>query len=433
MMKSQFIVVICILAGVISCYGASPCNLPTKEQIDKLATAVCKTPPSSIDITVNEKLFRKPMSEEQIRKMFEDVDSRMGRTKDKQFVQMNTDRTLKEQTVGVNTRDRVRLTGDRQRIDRVTLRPDEWDQNDIPSAASDSERNNAYDATIIIAGPNEIRCIPATKTMEIRQRRKKEIENEDVTNVVEPAMLALRGLLTEQKDAAGGTCIASVEKLNTLAKTGKVGDMEVSICPDPNAAQSKVRIELKGINGIVHAIFICDKDDYSRAYYTEIRMPVKGKPIYIKECSNFDLQGIPRNVAVSEYDRDGSVKEKKMYRVLDVNLNPVIPAETFEFNPPEEYQIVEVARDGVTRKVIREKGGIEGAANKLLTAYTAKDIETVKGMLGHKAWQVRRLALQLLESLLAQKPDELREAASRLKDDESPEVREKAQKILARK
>jgi hypothetical protein len=425
-MKTVLSMAIWIL--IISDSLAAPISkVPTKQQIDKLIDAVCKNPPSSVDITFNVRFFRKPMSEEQIRNMFEDALSRPDRPKEKmsdrerkQFekdVKSNMERTLKEQATGVNMRERVRLTGKRERIDRVAIKP--------------SDPNSAYNGTFIYSERTIISCYPSMKTVEISQRKGEGISNSDITNIISPPLLGLRSLLTDKQQVAAGNCVSSAKKIDALATIGKIDDTEVSICPEPNATQSKVHIELKGNNGIVRTICVCDKDDYSRAYYTEIRMPFTGQPLYIRECNDFDVQGIPRNVDVTEYNIDGSLGSQKIYNVEDVNLNPIIPDDVFKFNPPEDYKIVEVEPNGV-RKIIREHGGIEGAMQTLLKAQKAEDINTLLDLLNSDIWQVRLRALQVLEYLLRNDNEQLREAASLIKDDTNDRVREEARRTLKR-
>jgi hypothetical protein len=441
-MKIKLIIVLWIFISVHFCFGASPCSSPSEEQCEKLAEAIWKNPPSSIDITFNKKIFRKPMSEEKIRRMFEDSFTRINGPKDKmnseqlrkfeKTVQMNAERILKEQQVGVNVRKRIRYVGNSQRIDRTTIGPKDDNQNNAVSETVAPEPNDAYDGTFIVTGQTGIRCYPAMKVMEISQRKKDQIESSDIADIANPPLLGLQWLLAEQDSFMGGAYTPSLEKIETLARTGRVGNTEVRICSEPNAVQTRDRIQISDVNNqTLNTIFVCNKNDYSRVYYIEVRMPPTGKPLYIKECNDFDAQGFPHNVSVTEYDLDGNLKKKEIYEIVDVNLNPTISDDVFAFRPPADYEIVQIAPDG-TRTVIREKGGIEGAMHILLKAQKEKDVETLKGLLGHEIWQIRLRSLQVLESLSAQDTKGLKEAATILENDENPSVREQAGKILRR-
>ena len=88
-------------------------------------------------------------------------------------------------------------------------------------------------------------------------------------------------------------------------------------------------------------MLICDREDYSRVYYSGIRNPLTGKLLVTKECSNFDSQGFPHNATVIKFDMDGNLKEKEVYTVERVELNLVIPDDVFEFRPPEGYKVTD--------------------------------------------------------------------------------------------
>jgi hypothetical protein len=343
-------------------------------------------------------------------------------------IQINVENILKEQEIGVNIRKRIRWTGNQKRIDQITIKPEDWNQSIFASELIESDVNGAYDGTSIVNGQTGITCYHATKTMEIRRREKELMKRDDLYDIIDSPLSALKELLADrQSDSIKGVVI-SQEKLDTLSRTGKIDNTEIKICTEPNTIQHRERVELD-VNQVPLAIFICDSNDYSLIYYTEVRMPITGKLIYIKECNDFDSQGIARNVAVTKYELDGSLKERKIYKILDVNINAVLSEDLFTFNPPEEYEIIEVEPNGA-RKVIREKGGIEGAMRVLLKAQKGKNIETLKNLLGHEIWQIRLRSLQVLSSLLEQNREELKETATILKNDENLKVREEAQKIL---
>jgi hypothetical protein len=221
-------------------------------------------------------------------------------------------------------------------------------------------------------------------------------------------------------------------RIEELSKTGLVaGALRVMISPDPNNPSKRDRIEIKSTEYPCGTVIICDKEDYSRVYYLEICNPGTGKLLQIKQCSNFDNQGFPHNATIIEYDMNGELKKKEVYTIEKVELNPVISKDVFEFTPPEEYEITEIDTNG-TVKVIREKGGIEGAMIRWTKAVKEKDIETLTELLGHEIWQVRLRSLQVLEQLLAQDGKRLEETAMVLENDENPKVREQAEKILHR-
>lgn len=152
--------------------------------------------------------------------------------------------------------------------------------------------------------------------------------------------------------------------------------------------------------------------------------------MFIRECSDFDSQGFPHYITEIHYDKNGNFKEKSVYRITKVELNPSINNEVFASNPPEDYQIMETDANGIS-SVIRERP-FDAAMRKLLEARKKKDVDTLKGLLGHEMWKMRLMSLQALEPLLAQDMKGLKEVATILENDENPSVREQAGKILRR-
>jgi hypothetical protein len=130
------------------------------------------------------------------------------------------------------------------------------------------------------------------------------------------------------------------EKLEKLS-TGELEKISVRICPDPNVPDTKDRIEigLPKDSIVPGTIMICDREDYSRVYYYEVRHPLTGQLLFTRECTNFDSQGFPRNATEIQYDADGKLKKKEVYTIVEVDLDPSIPDEVFIFQPPPGYKV----------------------------------------------------------------------------------------------
>jgi hypothetical protein len=432
---------------------AVPCNLPTQSQVDKLVAAIWKNSPNSIDITLYRETIGVTMPEQEIIKMFEETFTRMYGPKDKlsgpdlerfnKDVRWNVERTLKEQQAGYKEKQRVRIDGYRQRIDQVSAQPAMVLLKGTPHESNVPEvtigPNTPFETTMVNLGDKkrgDYKSFVYYHRMQTAQKSQAKGWTWNRSGTIDLAGFPMRStqvFLGRKKDTpTGPVFVPDEDKIAKFSDTGKIGAMTICISPDPNTLALKSRIEMKNISGQVEAILVCDINDYSHVYYTEIRMPTTGKPLYIKESNDFDAQGFPHNVSVTEYDLDGNLKKKEIYEIVDVNLNPVVPDEVFAFNPPADYEIVEIDPNG-TRKVIREKGGIDGAMRILIQAQKEKDVETLKGLLGHEIWQIRLRSLQVLESLLTQdNKKDLKEMATMLENDENQSVRERAEKILHR-
>ncbi len=431
---------------------AAPPNLPTDEQVTKLVEAAWKQPVSSIDITLYKEIEKPPVSEDKIRKMFEDAFKDMEGLKENlspaelemrnRDIQLNVERTLKEQEVGRKIKERIRIDGHRQRIDQAIGWPKmvllEGTPHELVRPAVILGPNTPYDTTYVNSGDE--RKGDYTSFTYFHENKNAQITNNRKTvwtksDIIEFARLAssFQGFLGVNK----GTIEAPVfvpdpNKIEKLVKTGLLTDRTyLTIMPDPNNSASRDRIEIKDANHSCGTIMICDREDYSRVYHYKICMPTTGKVLYVIECNNFDSQGFPHNITKIQYDKDGNFKEKAVYRIEKVQLNPVITEEVFAFSPPVDYEVVELDANNISH-IVREKGGIDGAMRTLLKAQKEKDVETLTGLLGHEIWQIRLRSLQVLEHLLAQNKEDLKEAASILKNDENSSVREKAASILQR-
>lgn len=129
LMKS--IIILLIILNIF--LSISNAKQPAQIEIDKLVDAVWKEPAQSIDITLYMTIIEPPKSEEQIRKMFEDFFYKAERPKENlsasqqeqlnRDIQLNVERTIKEQENGKKIKERIRIEGYRQRIDEVTERP----------------------------------------------------------------------------------------------------------------------------------------------------------------------------------------------------------------------------------------------------------------------------------------------------------------------
>ncbi|GAG22244.1 unnamed protein product, partial [marine sediment metagenome] len=135
------------------------------------------------------------------------------------------------------------------------------------------------------------------------------------------------------------TGLASIEPIRGAKAKGNMIVFRIAIRSDPNAPGTRDIIEMGDPNHFPTVALSCDRKDYSRVYHTDVRIPGIDQSMYIRECSNFDSQGFPHNITEIQYDIDGNFKEKSVYKIVKVELNPSIPDEVFEFQPPEGYKV----------------------------------------------------------------------------------------------
>ena len=423
-------------------------NPPTEEQVAKLAAAAWKERPHSIDVTLYLELTTPPKPIEQIRKevdgFFENERNMVLRKYEpnsegmkimlkrlNKAIEMNANSWVKRQQYPHLIRKRIRNAGHNHRADSVTA-----------DAGEELEPNMPFDHTSVNSGERNSEDFYSFGYQ--HKIKKAIIEDESGWFVRDPTGFACLplGIASTLQVFLGGTNQGDPDpnKMHELARTGLakiehpagVVRVRVMVTPDPNAPDTRDRIEIGDPNRLPTTVMICDREDYSRVYYVELRSRRTGEPFYIRECSNFDSQGFPRDVIEIKYDIDGNFEEKLVYKIVKVDLNPTIPDEVFKFKPPEDYEVddrrppekrtknVNYLRTEDVRKTLRE----------VHKAFEERDLTTLKEFLKHKSWRVRSNALGLITGVA--EGEELKRIVESARKDKNDEVREKAERILKR-
>ncbi|MCK4793196.1 MAG: hypothetical protein KAV87_56215 [Desulfobacteraceae bacterium] len=87
-------------------------------------------------------------------------------------------------------------------------------------------------------------------------------------------------------------------------------------------------------------VLLVDKEDYSKVQRCEI-WNANGNPAYIREIYSFDEQGLPRELHIEEYDKDGNIRKTQDIGISKIKLDISIPNDVFDFKPPQHYTIVD--------------------------------------------------------------------------------------------
>jgi hypothetical protein len=446
-MNTKIALLIFVL-GSVSLYAAdTEPNGLRQEKIYKLVGAIWKDPPESIDVTLYEQIQLKPKTREELEKYYEDIFAKSEGPRDKlpkeqvemrnrRDVQLNVEKDLKERKFGRKIKERIIIDGYRQRIDEVTGREMKIEEIELGPGP-----NTPYTSTFVNLGNPKSGDYTfrwynhSSKNMTTTHQKglwPQKSKIGDLTCLPEMGRLFLRASLGKKEGSGNEAVFVPDElKIGKLIKD-EMDKISVNIRSDVNEPASKDVIEIKmPKDSRVSEFIVCDKNDYSKIYRIENINPLNGKPLFKRECDNFDKYGFPHNAAITEYDMDGNVVNKKVYKIEKVEINPVISDEVFNFNPPQDYRIVEVDPNGTSR-VIREKGGLEGAFIKLQGAAKTKDIDALKALLESEFPKIRLASLQLLEHFLAQNTEELKGMAELLENDEDSAVRQEATKVLLR-
>ena len=329
-------------------------DLPDEEQVAKLVAAVWKDKPNSIDATIYETITSPPKSRRQIRERVDHVFAkekswilqeyepnspgrRVMLNKLNRTIEMNVERIIKEQQTPTRTKKRIRISGGRERHDVAYGRtPDVSLGPDTP-----------FESTFVDLGEHVQGDIKAfsyhhdRKIANIDTSGWKASHIEDLAGL--PSIISVGWKVAMGTKTGSGLYTPDRDKIQAVKRTGVLlGRFRLTIVPAPNAPATRDHIELRHPDYPLGTVLICDRNDYSRVYSVKSYVPATGHLSYVRECSNFDSQGFPHNATVIEYDIDGKLKKKQVYRVTKVQLNPVIPSEVFEFRPPEGYKVTDL-------------------------------------------------------------------------------------------
>jgi len=360
--KLKIAVLLIVLLVNTSVYAKTDTNsLPNEEQIQKLVAAAWKEQERirDIDITYYKEYTIPPKPAEQIRKevegFFENERNMIQQTyepnsqdmkimlkKMNKAIEMNVNSRVKRQQFPRLIHSRVRISGKNQRVDSVTAEPGKQLDPNIP-----------FDGTYVNVGDHLSKDFFSFHY----EHKIKSAVIEDESGWVrrDPARFAhmplgipflLRaGLGVNQGTETNHFFVPDANKMEEFKRTGilkiSTEKFQVKITPDTNAPKTRDRTEVGPLRYSQRDVIICDKKDYSHVYHAEFRIPGIDHIVYLRDCSNFDSQGFPHNITEIQYDKDGNLKEKSVYRVIKVELNPSISAEVFEFHPPEGYKVVD--------------------------------------------------------------------------------------------
>ncbi len=359
-MKGSNISVLLLVVFVCSpIYGAEEnSGIPTEEQVQKLAAAAWKVPIKSIDVTFYKDYTKVPEPVEQLRKRAEEIADRKlkGRSLDElkpyeierrnKIIEINLKNWVETQKLSRKAKCRVWKSGDNQRIDMVIAGPNETLGQDTPfvdTYVNTKDANTGEFVSYHYAGKMNTVFVDTTKWT------KETIAQ--FAGIPFTTALTLQFFLGIDQGSTPRSLnyIPDPNKMAELARTGlasieskakgKKVVNKIAIRSDPKAHDTRDIIEIGDPNHFPSVVLICDRKDYSRVYHIEALIPTKTQIMYIRECIDFDSQGFPHNIIEIQFDKDGNLKKKSVYRIEKVELNPVIPDEIFKFNPPEGYKV----------------------------------------------------------------------------------------------
>jgi hypothetical protein len=422
------IVLILLGAGA----GGAPEN-PNAEQIRKLVAAAWKPSPATLDITFykTSKDFTKDQAYYQ--RMYEDAFSDMEGPRENlspakakardQTVQMNVDLQLLEKEVGRKQKIRLRYSGNRQRTDfvhgipaRTVFKGTDRERTDPgkPLNAETPYSNTDIELTEKDKGGKRYEYSHESRAGTVQTIK---AGNSRLFNTMAAFAQWPAGASEQLKDKLSlrtpqGDRQPDESKLELL-RSGQLPDLAVTVEPDPDAPQAKVRIQValgKTAKPIVKVILICDKDDYSKVFVMELRSPPTGNLVLSETRGDYDAQGYPHTISIVGYDGKGSQTSQEFYQIDSVQWNGPIPPEAFQLFDAKAYRVID-----------RDKSPAE---------QKEQQIAGYKDWLKDPDWNQRMQGLIWLRESLKDRPEELRSIAIAMQQDPHPQVQKMAEVIL---
>jgi hypothetical protein len=415
--------------------GAGAPQSPNSEQVRQLVVAAWKQRPDSMDITYYKTFKDLTKDKQEFEHIFQDAFDQMYGPREtlspakakyqERMVQLNVERSLKEKEVGRKSKIRIRYEKDRQRIDYVGGTPArtifKGTERERIDHGKRLDANTPYTTSVIeVTDQNNVSTryeyLHKSKIVNIK-RIKTRGSSHLINEISEFSMMpvGVAGFLRKKlSDSTGeGSLEPNEIKINRL-RLGTLKGIGITIEPDNATLHEAVRIEMILYSAkdvpVIQVALICDRDDYSRVYSSESRIPASGALIRKETRDNFDFQGFPHKVSVFEYDATGKNTRQELYEVESVFLNTQIPSEDFELSSAKDYRVI------AYEKAPEEK--------------QAEEIARFKGWLEDEDWTRRVRALAGLKEHLRENPLELRDIATSMLKDKNPQVRKTANWIL---
>jgi hypothetical protein len=419
---------------------ASPARPIPEEQIDRLMESAWKEKIDRLDALVYKHTIELPKSEEEIRQkhekslydlwdIYETHSAALEQEQRNRQVQKNVEWALQAQKAGRRVKQRIRIDRTHLRVDQILILPEmvllEGTPYEQKRPATEYGPDDPYEMTFLYIEQKEYRYNHMSQSVTIFARSKPTMIR-DIQEFTSQTKI-LQGFLGTTTGSEDPLYAPDPEKIRRLAETGFLDrDQWLTIVPDPNVPERNVRIEI-GQGEKPQTILICDKEDYSRVYELKVFFPKTGNLIIHRTFSQFDENGFPRRAILTEYDLEGNFKEKEIYTIEEVNLNPDFPPEVFAFDLPKGYEVNDT--DPVKLREQNEKKTAEH--EKARQIFNTRDAERIKPLLSHPMRSIRYEALFYLSDFLKNDPNELKEIAELMKDDPYREIQKLAMDILA--
>jgi hypothetical protein len=328
-----------IASGIVCAEDAKVGNGGELERaVRKLYQAAWRELPTRVDAVISRKLKLPALSPAEARKMIEHAFDTTEDAKDREEeIQLNVKNMVQDRTTPRRMVQRIRFDGDRHRIDQVIL-----------PAGTPFGPNVRFSETFVDLGKHS--TVEGYKSFQYTELGHLAMILSDTTKfggapVVEwitPSctwtVLMMFGRSENRR------VIADEAKLNEYIAKGGVasGARKIIVDADPSAAAKRDRVKFImdiGSGTFLNQLLICDREDYARVFRHEFYDPMSGRLQTLKEVSEYDANGLPKQLRVEVYDENGKFREINEIVFLGVNTNPSFADDVFAFRPPPGYAV----------------------------------------------------------------------------------------------
>ena len=339
-------IVVALLTPGLFAYGN---NSVSQEVVEKLADALWRDIPDSVDITVSEELQYKARTlaevEQLVRKMYPADDKNLPMTKEDLDALRRDEvaRIMKEQLIPKILMKRVVIAGANYRLDITTIR-------------EPSDAEGPFHETMVNAVSKESGAIT---TYRIDRRGKsvsllkgrdwKKQDYRDLGTFSSGVRLVLKGLLGKLEKATKEEIMFARDeaKISACVK-GSEEAAKITRAVETGADGRRVDVLTVFIPGAPHHIgkWVLDASDYNICYREELFNPLTGAPLVIREHSDFFVvEGTdyiyPGHSTFTRFSpEDGSIIQTKNITVESVYIGEIDP-NLFSFAPPKDYVVTD--------------------------------------------------------------------------------------------
>jgi hypothetical protein len=326
----------------------------------KLYDAAWRQYPERLDAVIYRELLLKQQSESEVRAMVkqwfdatdpvnqDENEADIRRREDE--IEANVANILKEKAAPRRMIHRIRIDGDRHRIDEVILAPTCEDIRNVKLSHAyvwfdnGATTRDGYTSFEYVGDGRAARILPDLK-----------FGGTPVVEWIQPPYVNIVRLIFGRPSEEKKQLVPDEEALSKYIKEGgmPVRGISFKIVPDRDSDgldTGRDRVEFfsgSPSEGRITMMAIVDRRDYARAYWFEAYAEPGSKQVRVlKQVDSYDNNGMPVAFRLEQYDGNGKLIDADSVAFLKLTINPSLPDDVFEFTPPPGYSMIDTRAGG---------------------------------------------------------------------------------------